>query len=149
MCEQSCLATKFLCMMYLLYCKCKYSKTSIILHPLILHFLHVTIIQPIYTTINQSIQQYNQSLQQYNQSIQQYNQSIHTNYYSILNFPDEILGTDRLSDCCVLYNTHSDCLFLLNVMMAQWRTEGEVSGFNPPPPKFRRPSKIVPNSTRL
>ena len=32
----------------------------------------------------------------------------------------------------------------------QWRTKGEgFEGFNPPPPKFRRPSKIVPNSTRL
>jgi len=33
----------------------------------------------------------------------------------------------------------------------QWRTEGGVWGFQtpPPPPKFRRPSKIVPNSTRL
>jgi len=30
----------------------------------------------------------------------------------------------------------------------QWRTEGGI--FNlPPPPKLRRPSKIVPNSTRL
>jgi len=26
---------------------------------------------------------------------------------------------------------------------------GGVGGFNPPPPKYRRPSKIVPNSTRL
>ena len=31
----------------------------------------------------------------------------------------------------------------------QWRTEGCFGGFKPPPPKFRRPSKIVPNSTRL
>jgi len=30
----------------------------------------------------------------------------------------------------------------------QWRTGG-VRGSNPPPPTFRRPSKIVPNSTRL
>ena len=28
----------------------------------------------------------------------------------------------------------------------QWRTEG---GSTPPPPKFRRPSEIVPNSTQL
>jgi len=28
-------------------------------------------------------------------------------------------------------------------------TEGAFRGSNPPPPKFRRPSKIVPNSTRL
>ena len=35
---------------------------------------------------------------------------------------------------------------------AQWRTEGVgFGGFKPPPPpsKFRRPSKIVPNSARL
>jgi len=33
----------------------------------------------------------------------------------------------------------------------QWRTEGggEFGVFNPPSPKFQRPSKIVPNSTRL
>ena len=31
----------------------------------------------------------------------------------------------------------------------QWRTEGGLGCSNPPPPKFRRPSKIVPNSTRL
>ena len=33
--------------------------------------------------------------------------------------------------------------------LKQWRTEGGVWGFKPPPPKFRRPSKIVLNSTRL
>jgi len=31
----------------------------------------------------------------------------------------------------------------------QWRSEGGFGGSTPPPPKFRRPSKIVPNSTRL
>jgi len=32
----------------------------------------------------------------------------------------------------------------------QWHTEGRVWGVQTPhPPKFRRPSKIVPNSTRL
>jgi len=32
----------------------------------------------------------------------------------------------------------------------QWRTEGRFRGLNPlPPPKFQRPSKIMPNSTRL
>ena len=31
----------------------------------------------------------------------------------------------------------------------QWRTEGGIGVLNPPPPKLRRPSKIVPNSTRL
>ena len=31
----------------------------------------------------------------------------------------------------------------------QWCTEEGVWGFKPPPPKFRRPSKIVPNSTQL
>jgi len=31
----------------------------------------------------------------------------------------------------------------------QWRTKGGVWGVQTPPPKFRRPSKIVPNSTRL
>jgi len=32
----------------------------------------------------------------------------------------------------------------------QWRTVGEEFGVKPPPlPNFRRPSKIVPNSTRL
>jgi len=30
----------------------------------------------------------------------------------------------------------------------QWRAEGR-RGFSPPPPKFRRPSKIVPNAIRL
>ena len=44
-------------------------------------------------------------------------QLIHATYYSGLNFPDDVLGTDRLSDCYVLYNTHSDCQFLLNVIM--------------------------------
>jgi len=34
--------------------------------------------------------------------------------------------------------------------LKQWRTEGGVRGVQPPPlPKFRRPSKIVPNLTRL
>ena len=32
----------------------------------------------------------------------------------------------------------------------QWRTEGGLGWVQtPPPPKFGRPSKIVPNSTRL
>ena len=31
----------------------------------------------------------------------------------------------------------------------QWRDEGRLGVQNSPPPKFRRPSKIVPNSTRL
>jgi len=31
----------------------------------------------------------------------------------------------------------------------QWRTEGGLGCSNPPPLKFWRPSKIVPNSTRL
>jgi len=31
----------------------------------------------------------------------------------------------------------------------QWRTEGRGIGVFNPPPKFRRPSKIVPNSTQL
>ena len=31
----------------------------------------------------------------------------------------------------------------------QWHTEGGVGMFKSPPPKFQRPSKIVPNSTRL
>jgi len=31
----------------------------------------------------------------------------------------------------------------------QWCTEGGIGVFNTPHPKFRRPSKIVPNSTRL
>jgi len=31
---------------------------------------------------------------------------------------------------------------------SQWRTEGFCS-VQTPPPKFRRPSKIVPNSTRF
>jgi len=36
------------------------------------------------------------------------------------------------------------------MIKVQWPTGGGVVwGFNPPPPKFRRPSKIVPNSTRL
>jgi len=29
----------------------------------------------------------------------------------------------------------------------QWHSEGGLGCSNPPPPKFRRPSKIVPNST--
>jgi len=38
----------------------------------------------------------------------------------------------------------------LIVPCLQWRTEGGgVGGFKPPPSKFRRPNKIVPNSTRL
>ena len=32
---------------------------------------------------------------------------------------------------------------------AQWSTEGGLGCSTPPPPKFRRPSKIVPNLTRL
>ena len=32
---------------------------------------------------------------------------------------------------------------------SQWRTEGGGLGVQTPPPKFRRPSKIVPNSTQL
>jgi len=37
------------------------------------------------------------------------------------------------------------------ISIIQWRTEGgfEVSKSPPLTPKFRRPSKIVPNSTRL
>jgi len=31
----------------------------------------------------------------------------------------------------------------------QWLTLGGGGSTTPPPPKFRRPSKIVPNSTRL
>jgi len=43
------------------------------------------------------------------------------------------------------------------LLALSWRTSGSVpllpmayrGGFNPPPPKFRRPFKIVPNSTQL
>ena len=39
---------------------------------------------------------------------------------------------------------------LLQNIRDQWRTEGEGLGCsNPPTPKFWRPSKIVPNSTRF
>ena len=31
----------------------------------------------------------------------------------------------------------------------QWHIEGEVFQTSPPPPKFRRPTKIMPNSTQL
>jgi len=31
----------------------------------------------------------------------------------------------------------------------QWRTEGGFGSSNPLPPKFRRPSKILQNSTRF
>ena len=40
-------------------------------------------------------------------------------------------------------NTDPDC------MLCQWRTERGWVGGGSPPPKFRSPSKIVPNSTRL
>ena len=33
--------------------------------------------------------------------------------------------------------------------IVQWRTKGEVWGVQIPPPKFRRPSKMVQNSTLL
>ena len=52
-------------------------------------------------------------------------------------------------------NTAADksCVHLLNHPYFQWRTGwgwvGWFLGFNPPPTKFWRPSKIVPNSTRL
>jgi hypothetical protein len=42
-----------------------------------------------------------------------------------------------------------DYFMLTQLPYIQWCTEGGVWGFKPPPPKFRRPSKIVPNSTRL
>ena len=40
-------------------------------------------------------------------------------------------------------------IFTVRFTPNQWRTEGGLGGFKPPPPKFRRPSKIVPNSTWL
>ena len=45
----------------------------------------------------------------------------------------------RASLCAVTFQQDS----------TQWRSDGEFRGFNPLPTKFRRPSKIVPNSTRL
>ena len=36
------------------------------------------------------------------------------------------------------------------IILKQWRTKGGFGVFkHPAPPKFRRPSKIVPNSTRF
>jgi len=45
--------------------------------------------------------------------------------------------------------TNITLAFTRTVAQHQWRTEGGLEGSNPPPPKFRRPSKIVPNSTSL
>ena len=42
------------------------------------------------------------------------------------------------------------CILAIEPDHTQWRTEGGLGCSNPPPPpKFRRPSKIMPNSTRL
>jgi len=38
---------------------------------------------------------------------------------------------------------------LITLESMAYRGEGVLGCSNPPPPKFRRPSKIVPNSTRL
>ena len=51
-----------------------------------------------------------------------------------------IFVTILLKNLCRIFET---CFY------GQWPTEGGVWGVQPPPPKFRRPSKIVPNSTRL
>ena len=44
---------------------------------------------------------------------------------------------------------YSDVLFLCRNASGVSRVEGGLGGSNPPSPKFRRPSKIVSNSTRL
>ena len=44
----------------------------------------------------------------------------------------------QIPDTCHIFRGH-----------IQWRTEGVFGGVQTPPPKFQRPSKIVPNSTRL
>jgi len=41
------------------------------------------------------------------------------------------------------------CMGVCGCVCGQWRNEGCLGGFNPPPPKFRRPSKIVLKSTRF
>ena len=44
---------------------------------------------------------------------------------------------------------HSPSSLILKIVLYyQWRTEGGFEVFKPPPPKFRNPSKIVPNSTQ-
>ena len=61
-----------------------------------------------------------------------------------------VYGThDILSSqyCYVLEHLHTQQS--LTNHTSQWHTEGGVGVFNLPPPKFRRPSKIVPNPTRL
>ena len=48
------------------------------------------------------------------------------------------------------HNCSSRQTLLVAMFVWQWCTEGGVWGVQtPPPPKFWRPSKIVPNSTRL
>jgi len=55
------------------------------------------------------------------------------------------IGEPPLVDCPVLL-IHDTCSTVLSGAVAY---RGGFGGLNPPPPKFRRPSKIVPNSTRL
>ena len=55
---------------------------------------------------------------------------------------DKLRARDGLRSVCVCVRAKRPYF--------QWRAEGGgVWGVQPPPPKFRRPSKIVPNSTRF
>ena len=63
--------------------------------------------------------------------------------------PRRILHLPLIFFCTyVFWNKEMKQLWVSTTLVYQWRTEGG-GVFKPPLPKFRRPSKIVPNSTQL
>ena len=71
-------------------------------------------------------------------------------YYKSIVVLRSMLSLRPSSQWHVVQQQHTQTAFLCWLCNnGQWRTEGGLGCSNPPPPKFRRSSKIVPNSTRL
>jgi len=73
----------------------------------------------------------------------QYSSEVNGNYSAAVLHLFSILWVKNLLPYSLFFNQ-----VIAMVTSGQWRTEGEVWGLKPPP-KFRWPSKIEPNSTRL
>ena len=78
-------------------------------------------------------------------------QSTPLTHLSLLSYININTQTDKFPRCSggkTREGNEITVLWCESVQFDQWRTEGGL-GCSNPPPKFRRPSKIVPNSTWL